>query len=198
MTVENRVIGAIERQTWIDGLAEPAQRAVRAVLDRAPALESVLHGQFLGHPLHAALVPVPVGAWTAAQVLDLIEIATRTRRLRRAADLLTAVGLGGALVATFAGLADWSLTRGAARRVGFVHGALNQIIAGTYGLSILARAKGARGTGLALAVVGHTGLVFSAWLGGEIAYRFGVGVSVRPEAATGAPAPEHIGATHRA
>src|SRR5262249_34334330 len=37
MTVENRVIGAIEEQVWIDGLADPTQRAVRAVLDRAPA-----------------------------------------------------------------------------------------------------------------------------------------------------------------
>jgi uncharacterized membrane protein len=182
MTVENQVISAIEAQAWIDRAADPAQRAIRMVLDRTPGLERVLHGRFLGHPLHAALIPVPVGAWTIGVVLDLAEATTGTRRFQRTADLLTAVGLGGALIAATAGLADWSLTQGTTKRVGFIHGALNVAIAGVYGLSVLARARKARRTGIALAVTGHTALVFSAWLGGELAYRFGVGVAVRPEA----------------
>jgi uncharacterized membrane protein len=182
MTAENRVIEAIEDQEWIDRLAVPAQRAVRTVLDRSPAVARALHGRFLGHPLHAALIPVPVGAWTIGVALDLAEAATGTRRFRRTADLLTAVGLAGALPAAAAGLADWSLTRGTTKRVGFVHATLNVAIAGVYGLSLLARARRARDAGIALAVTGHVALVLSAWLGGELAYRFGVGVAVRPEA----------------
>jgi uncharacterized membrane protein len=182
MTAENQVISTIEGQAWIDRAADPAQRAIRVVLDRAPGLERALHGRFLGHPLHAALVPLPVGAFLVGMGLDVAEATTGTRRFRRAADLLTAVGLGGALLAAAPGLADWSLTRGPTKRVGFVHGALNMAIAGVYGLSLVARAKKARRAGIALAVTGHSALVFSAWLGGELAYRFGVGVSVRPEA----------------
>lgn len=193
MTVENRVIGAIEEQAWIDRVADPVQAAVRGVLDRAPALEGALHGRFLGHPLHAALVPLPVGAFTIGLGLDLAEVTTGTRRFRRAADLLTAVGIGSALVAAVAGLADWSRTTGATKRVGFVHGALNQGIVGIYALSLLARGKGARGAGIALAVTGHSALIFSAWLGGELAYRFGVGVGVRPEAP---PPPVYYGEKH--
>jgi len=182
MTLKDRAIQSIEEQAWIDQAADPLQAAVRDALDRAPALASVLHGRFLGHPLHAALVAVPVGAWTIALGLDAAEVATGTRRFRRSADLLVGVGLGGAVAASLAGLADWSLTRGATKRVGFVHGAMNQVVAGLYGVSLYERSRGRRGAGIALATVGFAGLGFTAWLGGELAYRFGVGVRVRPEA----------------
>jgi uncharacterized membrane protein len=182
MTVKDQVIRSIEEQAWIDRAADPIQAAVRGVLDRAPALESVLHGSFLGHPLHAALVAVPVGAWTVALGLDVAGVATGKRRFRRSADLLIGVGLGGAVVASFAGLADWSLTTGAARRVGFVHATVNQAVVGLYGLSLYQRSRRHRGAGIALVAVGFAGLGFSAWLGGELSYRFGVGVRVRPEA----------------
>jgi uncharacterized membrane protein len=182
MKLKDEVIRDIEDQAWIDRAAEPVQKVVRRTLHQAPALANVLHGRFLGHPLHAALIAVPVGAWTIGIALDVAGLVTGKRRFERSADLLTVVGLGGAVTAATAGLADYSLTKGATRRVGFVHGALNMAIAGLYGLSVLARAKGARRTGVALAAVGFTGAMGSAWLGGELAYRFGVGVSLRPEA----------------
>jgi uncharacterized membrane protein len=197
MTAKSALIHAIEQQAWIDQVADPLQAGVRATLERSPLVADVLHGRFLGHPLHAALVSVPVGAFTIALVLDAAEVTTGTRRYRRAADLVTGIGLGGAVVASVAGLADWSLTQGPTKRVGFVHAVLNQLIAGTYGISLYARARRHRGAGIALAATGWSALVFSAWLGGELAYRFGVGVSWRPEAPP-PPTPdvrpaEHVG-----
>ena len=182
MTAKDQVIHSIEQQAWIDQVADPLQAGVRAVLEKSPTVANVLHGRFLGHPLHAALVSVPLGAWTVALGLDVAEVTTGTRRFRGAADLLTGIGVGTALTAAVAGLADWSLTQGPTKRVGFVHAALNTLIAGTYGLSLYARARRHRGAGIALAATGYGALVFSAWLGGELAYRFGVGVSLRPEA----------------
>jgi uncharacterized membrane protein len=182
MGLRDSVIHGIERQTWIDGVADPVQTVVREALYRAPGLAKVLHGRFLGHPLHAALVAIPVGAFSIGIALDVTGLATGARRLEKTADLLTGIGLGGAVVAATAGLADWSLTEGPTKRVGFVHMTMNLGILGVYGLSVLERTRHNRGAALALAATGYGALAFSAWLGGELAYRFGVGVSVRPEA----------------
>ncbi|MFT3772753.1 MAG: DUF2231 domain-containing protein [Minicystis sp.] len=179
--LEEKIIKTIEEQAWIDRAADPIQAAVRGVLARAPRLASVLHGNFIGHPLHAAIVPIPVGAWAASMVLDGLEIAGRGRRYRTAADVVTGIGLAGAVGAVLPGLADWSLTEGGAKRVGFVHASLNVVIAGLYGASLYARARRNRKTGIALSFIGHTLLGVSAWLGGELAYRYGVGARPQPE-----------------
>jgi nitrite reductase/ring-hydroxylating ferredoxin subunit len=87
------------------------------------------------------------------------------------------VGLAGALSAAVFGLADWSYTGGRARRVGAVHGLTNVLIAGLYAASLAARQRGHRGAGIALSSAGFSLLLFSSWLGGELVYRYGVGVN---------------------
>lgn len=174
--MESTIERIIEEQTVLDRVADPIERGVAAVLDRAPGVASVLHGDWLGHPLHAAMVDIPVGSWSAAMVMDLIEVATGSKKLRGGADMATTIGLVGALGAAVAGLADWSTTRGADKRVGFVHGVTNMVIAGLYGGSLLARKGKKRGLGVALSAAGYGLLLFSAWLGGELTYRRGVGV----------------------
>ncbi|APR75669.1 Ferredoxin, 2Fe-2S [Minicystis rosea] len=181
-----KIIQVIAEQAWIDRAADPLQNAIRGVLDRAPRLASFLHGDWLDHPLHAALVSIPVGAFATGLVLDGLELAGR-RNYRRAADTVTAIGLGGAVVAVLPGLADWSRTEGAAKRVGFVHASLNVAIAGLYGASLVARRARHRKTGIALSIAGFSLAGFSAWLGGELAFRFAVGVRPRPEGRPTAP-----------
>ncbi|MCC6553263.1 MAG: DUF2231 domain-containing protein [Polyangiaceae bacterium] len=167
---------AIGEQEWVERAAEPVQRAVSQALERAPRIAGALHGEWLGHPLHAALTDVPVGAWFAGFVLDMGEVLGGSRRLRRGADAAIAVGLAGSLGAAVAGIADWSETRDEAKRVGFVHGATNAVIAGLYGASLYARSRRRRGLGIALSTVGYGLLIFSSWLGGQLSYRLGVGV----------------------
>ncbi|KYF95073.1 DUF2231 domain-containing protein [Sorangium sp. So ce394] len=171
------VLGGIEGQDWIDRIADPLQHGIRSVLRRAPVVAKVLHGKFLGHPLHPVLVTIPIGAWSCGLVLDFAGIGRRGRRLHRGADASTAIGLGGALVAALAGLADWSTTLGSAKRIGFVHGAMNLAIAGVYGASLASRAIGLRPLGIALSTAGFGLAGASGWLGGELIYRYGVGVS---------------------
>jgi uncharacterized membrane protein len=139
----------------------------------------VLHGDFLGHPLHPALVTIPIGAWSCGLALDFIGLLGG-RGFRLGADAVCALGLAGALGAAVTGLADWSTTRGGARRVGFVHGATNLVVVGFYGASLLSRAVGLRGIGVALSTTGYALVGFSGWLGGELIYRHGVGL--HPEA----------------
>ncbi|KYF83979.1 hypothetical protein BE11_06960 [Sorangium cellulosum] len=185
------VLGGIEEQDWIDRIANPLQRGIQSVLGRAPAVAKVLHGKFLGHPLHPVLVTVPIGAWSCAVVLDFAGIGRR--KLHRGADATAAIGLAGAVAAAVAGLADWSTTLGPAKRIGFVHGAMNMAIAGLYGASLASRAVGLRPLGIALSTAGFGLAGASGWLGGELIYRYGVGVSNdacerRPE--TQIPVPE--------
>ena len=195
--LENKLIQLLEQQRWLDRLADPLQHTVSAVLTRVPRLADVLHGRPLGHSLHAVLVPVPIGGWTVGLVLDLVGVFSRSARFHGAADLVTAIGLGGAGLAAVAGLADWSLTSGKARRVGILHALFNVTVVGLYGASMASRLTGHRGIGVALSVLGFGLVGVSGWLGGELAYRYGVGVrkvAVDPaqggEAVRTSPVPE--------
>ena len=42
--------------------------------ERGRRLQGVLHGTWLGHPIHPALTDVPLGAWTAGLALDGIDM----------------------------------------------------------------------------------------------------------------------------
>lgn len=174
--LKDKLIHALEEQRSLDRIADPLQHTVSAVLARAPWLADVLHGTWLGHPLHAVLVTVPIGGWTVGLALDVASVLGRRRRYNRAADLTTAIGQGGAVLAAFAGIADWSLTSDKARRVGLVHALVNTGVVGLYGASLVARAGGVRTLGIGLSSLGFGLAGFSGWLGGELVYRYGVGV----------------------
>ncbi len=192
---DNAIVGTIEKQQWLDRVADPLHRPLRAALSRVPILRSFLDGTWLGHPVHAAVSDVPIGMWASAQLLDVVALVGPRTRLEkivdragvlglvrrsgteRTADRLHAIGLVSALGVAVFGLADWSWTRGRTRRLGLVHGLVNVTITGLYAGSLFARAKGRRKTGVALSSVGMGMLLFSAWLGGELVYKHGVGVS---------------------
>src|SRR5947209_10297770 len=107
----NSIIRALGDQEWLDGLATPAQEAIRNVLPTE--IKHFLHGKQLGHPLHPALIDLPLGAWTLAAIFDGIEIA-RGKGKNGVADAAIGIGLIGAVAAAVAGLTDWSETDGRA------------------------------------------------------------------------------------
>src|SRR6476646_4346272 len=143
-------VEAVERQDWLEPVEEGLQKAVGAVYESAgPAgrqVKNFLHGVWLGHPLHPALTDVPLGAWTATLVLDLMEEGGQ-KGLSRSADISLKVGLAGAAASAVAGLTDWQATGGAARRVGITHGLLNLTATGLYAMSLIERNRRNRGTG---------------------------------------------------
>jgi nitrite reductase/ring-hydroxylating ferredoxin subunit/uncharacterized membrane protein len=170
------VLHVIEENKTIDRLAEPIHRPVRALLGRSPALRTVLDGTWLRHPLHAVLTDIPVGAWTTGFLLDLAEVKGYTK-LRKSADIVHTIGLVGAGAAAIAGLADWSYLEDKPRRVGFVHAAINTAVACLMGASLFLRSRKHRGAAITLSTIGVGAMVASAWLGGELSYRYGVGVN---------------------
>jgi nitrite reductase/ring-hydroxylating ferredoxin subunit/uncharacterized membrane protein len=168
-------------QPALDKVAEPLSKAVRGVFERAGAagfqVKNTLHGVWLGHPLHPALVAVPLGAWTAALALDASAAANADPGLARGADTAIAVGLVGAAASAVTGLTDWSETDGASRRVGLVHGLLNIAATTLYAASYVLRKNGSRASGQSLAVAGFAAASAAGWLGGELVYERRIGVT---------------------
>jgi nitrite reductase/ring-hydroxylating ferredoxin subunit/uncharacterized membrane protein len=136
------------------------------------AIKDGLYGVWLGHPLHPAVVLLPIGCWTSSLLLD-------AAGMEEAADLTLKVGTVGALAAAATGAAQWQDTQEMEnpRRVGTLHAILNTVAAGLYGASWVCRSKGARPAGVALSTTGYGITTFSAWLGGDLAYDLGIGVN---------------------
>lgn len=75
----------------------------------AVKLVELLQGKWLGHPLHPALVHLPIGGWLAAAVLDVIAaLGFGPAWVPRLATYAVLFGLIGAVLAVPAGLADWT------------------------------------------------------------------------------------------
>jgi nitrite reductase/ring-hydroxylating ferredoxin subunit/uncharacterized membrane protein len=165
-------------QKSLDGLATPLQEAIRSLFSSAGAagseVKKFLHGSALGHPLHPALIDLPVGAWTLAAILDALEIAG-LRRNGDFAGTAIKVGLIGALGAAVAGATDWSETDGPAKRIGLTHGLMNLAAVGLYALSLPLRRK-SRSTGIALSMTAFGIAMGSAFLGGHLSYGEQIGV----------------------
>ena len=113
----------------------------------AQKLRNFLNGTWLGEPLHAALTDLPVGAWTAAMVFDLLDLILDRPDLASAADASIGIGLAGAAGAAVTGLTDWSDVDPPARRPGLIHGLLN--LGGTtlFATSLVLRSRKCRTSG---------------------------------------------------
>jgi nitrite reductase/ring-hydroxylating ferredoxin subunit/uncharacterized membrane protein len=165
-----RLVTRLERLTVIDGIADRTRKLVRAALG-SQRVRDVLHGVWLGHPLHPAMVQVPVGAWVSAAILDALP------GQQAAATTLVAVGTAGAVPAAVAGANDWASLSREQRRVGLVHGAANTVALGLYGASLAARLRGRHTTGRSLGYLGLMVAGASAYLGGHLSYSLGAGVN---------------------
>ncbi len=174
----NELIRALGDQEWLDDVAKPLQKAVRTIFESGGNtgrhLKDFLHGRALGHPLHPALIDLPLGSWTLAAVLDALEIAG-ARNVRGASDTAIKVGLAGALAAAMAGLADWSETDERAKRIGLTHGLLNITAAALYALSLPVRAR-SRSKGITLSMIAFGLAAGSGYLGGHLTYGEQIGV----------------------
>jgi uncharacterized membrane protein len=154
----------------------PHQKAKRPV--------TALAGPY-GHPFHPILVTVPIGAWVVSMVFDLASRwAGEAEVFVKGSFWLIGVGIVGAIAAASFGLLDLlAIPRGTrAFRTGLTHMALNLTVVGLYAVSFALR----RGhldnadvtipafvcSAVALVILGVSG-----WLGGKLAYSYGVRVA---------------------
>src|SRR5215212_4107248 len=174
MTVRTEKIGlgykVAKGMPWLDDVAKTMEQAFDPVLGQeAPrGPRDFLYGTWLGHSLHAAVITVPVGAWSASMIFDLLGE-------ERSADLTLVLGLIGAAGAAVTGAAQWQDTTNeeAPRRLGALHALLNVAATGLMAGSWLFRRHGRRGSGVTLSTLGLGINLASAWLGGELAYELG-------------------------
>ena len=163
-----------EQNQMLDEWAEQLQGLLNtAVSQGGPAAQRVknwLNGIFLGHALHPALTDVPIGAWCAGSLLDVVGA-------HREAEAAMTIGVLAAVPTALAGAADWADTSEEPRRIGFVHAVLNSGALVLMIGSLFARRGNQRGLGIGLSTMGLSLATFSAWLGGELIYRFGTNVS---------------------
>jgi len=157
------VLDRLSEVSSFDKSLESARTAVNKVL-RPKVFKDLLHGTWLGHPLHPVLAQVPVGTWVSAGVLDAIKPA------RPAAALLIGTGIAAAVPTALSGAADWSEQDDAVRRLGAVHAVANTAALGLYVGSLVARAKGNGTLGRVLAYSGLGLAGGSAAIGGHMSY----------------------------
>lgn len=159
---------------WLDSAAAVLQRTYEPLLGQngPRELKDALYGTWLGHPLHPAMTDIPIGCWTSSIVLDLAG-------MERGADITLKAGTIGALGAAVTGAAQWQDLQelDAPRRLGALHAVLNITATGLYAASWVLRDRGARGPGIVASTTGFALASASAWIGGDLTYRLGIGVS---------------------
>jgi uncharacterized membrane protein len=139
-----------------------------------------------GHPFHPALVTVPIGAWVSGLVFDIASrIVDRPGFLAQGSVWLIAIGVLGALLAAMVGFLDLLAIPSGTRafRTGLIHMSLNLLVTVAYAGNFVWRQDTygdpdpvAVGP-LVLSVVSLAVLGASGYLGGKLAYRYGVRVA---------------------
>ena len=171
----------IYRMPWLDKVAGTVQGWVSKFYGQPGqstyALKDFLNGKWVGHALHPALVAFPIGSWTATLVLDLAWLADENEGMARAADITMWVGLASAVGAAATGVTSWVDTDGPERRTGIWHGLLNGGITLLNLGSATLRLTGQRRSAITLASTAYALSLYSAYLGGELGYSFGIGVN---------------------
>lgn len=140
----------------------------------------VLHGTWLGHPLHVVLTDLVIGSWAAGAVFDVAALVSGDRHARWAGDALAALGTATAVPTALAGLADYSAVPKSAAGAATLHAALNSVNAVLYVLSLRERRRGQHGRGAALSLSAFALTAVSAWLGGHLVYDHKVGADHSP------------------
>lgn len=166
--------------TWLDSLAAPITKAVHAV--EPQWLADLLHGTWLGHPLHPVLAQGTVGTWTAAGLLDAIALTgvvpdDLEDGVEASSAALVATGLATSAVTIASGWTQWSDLHTDQQRLGLVHASANYTSTGLFALSLLQRLRGRRTSGRLLSVAAFSVAGLGAALGGHLSYRWSAGAN---------------------
>jgi uncharacterized membrane protein len=146
----------------------------------------LLKGKWLGHPLHAAIVHVPVAMWPGALIFDFLSYAGMGgNTMVKLSFIAIALGLAAAAFAVPTGVADWSEIKQEkpAWKIGLYHMGANLIIIILYAINLglrLEEFETATRIGpapLILSAVGSVLLMGSAYLGGMMVYDQGIGIA---------------------
>ena len=147
-------------------------------------IEEFLQGKWLKHPLHPALVHIPVALWIGSLVADLLGLVGIANDVVMAhfAFYALLIGLLIALLAIPTGIADWYGVRkeNPAWTIGLIHMGLNWIASLAFAVSLGLRTEldtPVSTVPMLLSLLGVVILSVSAYLGGRMTYAYGVSVA---------------------
>jgi uncharacterized membrane protein len=136
--------------------------------------------KLLGHPIHQMLIVFPLGLLGGAVIFDIIHIA-RGGNWSLAAWYMIGIGIVAGLLAAVFGLIDWTAipsgTR--AKAIGLWHAVGNVVVLLLFAASWYLRRPDIAHPSASAYVLSFAGFALSgvtAWLGGELVDRLGVGV----------------------
>ena len=159
----------LERDERLDPIAERLSAAFDKAVGTGP-LKDLLSGTWFGHAMHPPLTTAAIGAWTSANVLDVLGNED-------GADALIGFGVLAALPTIATGLNEMADTAGHPKRIAIAHGLANIAVTSMFALSWLARKTDHRGVGRLLAMAGGAAVSVTAALGGHLSFVKGVGVN---------------------
>lgn len=139
------------------------------------------YASFRSHPLHPMLVPLPIGAFVFLLVTDVTYTMTGEPFWAEASFWLVVAGVISGLVAGLVGAVDFASIRHARHQIGWIHfiGNVALLLVGMVNWYLRtgeARAEAIWPWGLALTLVTAAILGVTGWAGGELSYRYKVGV----------------------
>jgi nitrite reductase/ring-hydroxylating ferredoxin subunit/uncharacterized membrane protein len=159
-----------------ESLAQFIHKLVLQGGESTRTVADILHGIWLGHPLHPLLTDIVVGAWTLGALFDVISLSSDSSQMEEMADKLTAIGTLAAIPTAVSGVADFSTIPKSAAGVGLTHALMTDASLVMYLLSLRARKKRQRSQGLLWSALGFGLISAGAYLGGHLVFNKRVGV----------------------
>lgn len=138
--------------------------------------------KLLGHPIHQMLIVFPLGILPIAVISDFVAMYTHNNFWYQMSYYLTGAGIIGGLIAAVFGLVDFLAIppKTRAGKIGLLHGIGNLIVLALFALSWYLRHSTTNYVPNNLAFVSSISAIalalITAWLGGELVDRLGVGV----------------------
>jgi uncharacterized membrane protein len=137
--------------------------------------------KLFGHPAHPMLIVFPLGLLATSLIFDIIHWITGNGYFSGVAFWTMTIGIIGGLLAAIFGLIDWTaIPQGTrAKSVGQLHGIGNAIVLVLFIISWIIRSYAPNTPSVwayILSVIGVIIALGTAWLGGELVDRLGVGI----------------------
>ena len=166
----NRLVDA--QAPWARPFGDFNHRWIGALFHPIRPIQNFLNGTWLGHPVHAVVTDVPVGAMTVSIIADLIGQPL-------VADVTLLIGVLAMVASAVTGAADYAEVDGTARLRATVHSTIMVISLILYVVSLVIRSGNPadRLVPILFAGAGYLLLALGAEIGGDLVYLIGTHVN---------------------
>ncbi len=164
----NESLTRLAEQPLVDTIAAALDPVADVIEDHREVYDTLTGESVTGHPIHPALVHMPIGITMAAVALDVVGMG----RFRTSTTILTGLTVTFAIPTALTGLAEW--TRGRRdrrqRRVGAIHAAAASTGTTLAALSLALRLAGAHGAGRVVLLGAAGSYALAGFVGGDLVY----------------------------